>query len=60
MNIEFNIFLQYTWRWEHYMKQIAWALGVAQRKIRKSRLKICKHKETRYHPKIIMESLNHK
>jgi hypothetical protein len=33
-------------------------LGIAKRKHRKSYLRIYKHRETRYHPKILMKSLN--
>jgi hypothetical protein len=52
--------LQNPWRWEHCTKKVTQALGIAQWEHHKSRLKICKHKETRYHPKIFMESFNHK
>jgi hypothetical protein len=49
--------LQNIWKWEHYTKQGAWALGVTQQKHRKSHLKICNHRETKYCPKILMEKL---
>jgi hypothetical protein len=35
-------------------------LGVAQQNHHKNHMKICKHKETRYHLKILMESFKHK
>jgi hypothetical protein len=52
--------LQNTWKWKHCMKQVAWALNVTQWKHHKNCMKICKDKGTRYHPKILMENLNHK
>jgi hypothetical protein len=30
MNIELNIMLQNSWRWEHCKKKIAQALGITQ------------------------------
>jgi hypothetical protein len=43
------------------MKQIVvTTLGIAQWKHHESYLRICKHRETRYHPKILMKSLSHK
>jgi hypothetical protein len=50
--------LQNTWRWKHYAKQLARALGIAQWKHCKNHFRICKHRHTRYHPKIFMKNLN--
>jgi hypothetical protein len=37
--------LQNTYKWKHYMKQIAKALGIAQQEHCKNIMKICKRKE---------------
>jgi hypothetical protein len=57
-SIELNIMLQNTYKWEHYIKQVAQVLGISQREHCKSHLRICKHRNIRYCPKIFMESLN--
>jgi len=56
----FNIILQNIWRWTHCTKQVTRMLGITQRKDYKSHLKICKHKETKYRPEILMENLSYK
>jgi hypothetical protein len=42
------------------MKQVSKALDIAQQELCKSHLRIYKHKETKYHMKILMKGLNHK
>jgi hypothetical protein len=43
-----------------YTKQVATTLGITQQEHHKSQLKICKRKEIRYLPKILMKKINHK
>jgi hypothetical protein len=42
------------------MKQVAKALSITQRKHCKNHLRICKHRETKHCPKILMKNFDHK